>query len=128
MKKSTKRAGLQVFFYLTSLTLFIDTLVEVRLLEERRHNCEVLSLEKGHDALARPVHVKVVGGSGREPLDLVSWWVRDNVIYKVKCCLWCHAVGVGVQDAWAADVLSVRELLLISPQRSLLVDWLEENV
>lgn len=108
--------------------MFIDTPVEVRLLEERRHNCEVLSLEEGHDALARPVHVKVVGGSSGEPLDLVSWWTGVNVIYKVKCCLWRHAVWVGMQDAGAADVLPVRELLLVSPRRSLLVDWLEKNV
>ena len=35
---------------------------------------------------------------------------------------------VWVQDAGSADVLPVREFLLISTRRSLFVDWFEENV
>ena len=108
--------------------MFIYTSVEISLLQERRHNCEVLLLEEGDDTLARSVHVQVVGGGCGEPFDLVSWGTSVNVIYKVKCGLRSHAVVVWVQDAGSAHVLPVREFLLISTRRSLFVDWFEENV
>ena len=108
--------------------MFINTPVEVRLLQERRHYCEVLLLEEGDDALARSVHVQVVGCSCGESLNLVSWWTSVDVIYKVKCCLRSHVVVAGVLEARPAHVLPVRKFLLISTRGSLFVDWLEENV